>query len=754
MDKPKLEKSSLENIYSLIARELPAGIHQVRSTVALMEEHTVPFIARYRKESTGGLSDKELRFIEDRLSYLLKLEERKSFILSTIREQGKLTPELESQISSAGTMVRLEDLYLPFKPKRRTKAAIARERGLEPLAMLLWSRPETSPEKAAREFLGEEVPGVSEALEGASHILSEKFSEDPELVGSLRDLIWDSGILMSRVVRGKEEEGSKFSDYFEYREALNRVPSHRFLALLRGRREGVLRLSILLDEKTQGSSYSGALDLPEEMIARQFNIAFRGLAAERWLMEVIHDSWKNKIFPKVEKDLENRVREIAEEDAISVFGENLRDLLLAAPAGNRATIGLDPGFRTGVKVAAVDKTGKLLETAVIYPHPPRKEWDQALSKLTGMASRHGIEIVSIGNGTASRETDRLAEELLRRNPDLNLTKVMVSEAGASVYSASEFASEELPEVDVSLRGAVSIARRLQDPLAELIKIEPKSIGVGQYQHDVNQPRLDRKLNSIVEDCVNSVGVDVNTASAPLLTRIAGLGPSIASNIVLHRDIHGAFRNRRQLLKVRGMGPGSFLQSAGFLRIMEGDNPMDASAVHPEAYPVAERIMKATGRSMPELIGDRETLENLNPADFTDGIFGEPTVRDIIAELYKPGRDPRPAFVTASFREGIEKIEDLSAGMVLEGVVTNVANFGAFVDIGVHQDGLIHISELDNSFVQDPRKILRVGEVVKVKILSIDPGRKRISLSRKAVLSHSQQPAGTEVRRETGTWKST
>ncbi len=753
MGTAKEENIRLEHIYSIIAKELQAGIHQVRAAAALLEEHTVPFIARYRKEATDGLSDRDLRTLEDRLSYLLRLEERKNVILDTIQGQGKLTNDLENLIKTAETMVRLEDLYLPFKPRGRTKAAIAREQGLEPLALLLWSNPDTDPESAAQDFLGVDVPGISEALEGASHILAERFSEDAELVGNLRDFIWNNGLFTSRIVRGKLEEGAKFSDYFEYSEPLKRVPSHRFLALVRGRREGILRLSIVLDTEGSDSVYCGALDLPEEMIADHFDIRIRGRAADTWLMEVIRLTWKDRILPRAEKDLEGRVREQAEEESISVFGENLRDLLLAAPAGTRATLGLDPGYRTGVKVAAVDKTGKLLDTAVIYPHPPRRQWNESISILAAMAEQFGIELISIGNGTASRETDRLAEELIKQKPELNLTRVMVSEAGASVYSASEYASEELPEIDVSLRGAVSIARRLQDPLAELIKIEPRSIGVGQYQHDVNQPRLDHKLNSIVEDCVNSVGVDVNTASAPLLARIAGLGPSVASSIVTHRDIHGPFTSRKQLLKVRGMGPGTFLQSAGFLRIREGDNPLDGSAVHPEAYPVAERIMKATGKNINELIGDRETLEKLKPSDFTDSFFGEPTVRDILAELYKPGRDPRPEFVTASFREGVENIEDLSTGMILEGIVTNVANFGAFVDIGVHQDGLIHISELDNSYVTDPRKILKVGEVLKVKVLSAEPERKRIALSRKAVLPSAKQAIRRDSKQGAGTWKS-
>ncbi len=733
MEKSRLEAERIENIYRVIAAELRAGLHQISAAAALMEEYTVPFIARYRKEATGGLSDQDLRTMEERLAYLLKLEERKDFILDTIQGQGRLTPELEILVRKARTLVRLEDLYLPFKPKRLTKASVAREKGLEPLALLLWSRPWTKPETAALDFLGKDVPDTEAALDGASHILAEKFSEDPELLGSLRQLVWEKGVLTSRVVKAREQDGAKFTDYFEYRERLCNIPSHRFLALLRGRREGVLRLGVHLDAEGSGTIYSGAMDFPEEKISSHFDIRPSGHPADSWLMEVVHLAWKNRILPKVEKDLENQLREQAEEEAISVFGENLRDLLLAAPAGTRAALGLDPGYRTGVKIAAVDKTGKLMETAVIYPHPPRNQWEESLKVLAGLAKNCGVELVSIGNGTASRETDRLVGDLIRRNPELNLNKVVVSEAGASVYSASEYASEELPEIDVSLRGAVSIARRLQDPLAELIKIEPKSIGVGQYQHDVSQPKLDRKLGSIVEDCVNSVGVDVNTASAPLLEKVAGLGPSVASNIVMHRNIHGPFTNRKQLLKIRGMGSGTFLQSAGFLRIRGGDNPLDASAVHPEAYPVAERILKSTGRSITEIIGDRSILEKLKPLDFADETFGEPTVRDILLELYKPGRDPRPAFATATFREGVETIEDLSPGMVLEGVVTNVANFGAFVDIGVHQDGLVHISELDHSFVQDPRKILRVGEIIKVKVLDCDPSRKRISLSRKAVL---------------------
>lgn len=733
MTKAISEKEKLENIYRKISGEINVGIHQVRTAAVLLEEYTVPFIARYRKEATGGLSDKDLRMLEERLDYLLKLEDRKDSILETIREQGKLTAELEGLIRSAETMVRLEDLYLPYRPKRRTLASIARENGLESLALLLWSKPETVPETAAGEYLGQHVQSIEEALEGAGHILAEKFSEDAELTGSLRKLVWNHALMTSSVTTGKETDGAKFSDYFKYEELLKRIPSHRFLALLRGKREGILKLRIVLSFEETDSLYSGAMDLPEEMIARHFAVKPMGNPSDPWLLATVHQSWKNKILPRIEKDLENQVKEKAEEEAINVFGENLRDLLLAAPAGTKAVLGLDPGYRNGVKVAAVDETGKLLDTAVVYPHPPRKEWEEALSALADMAEMYDIDLISIGNGTAARETDKMAAELIRRKPELNLTKVMVSESGASIYSASEFASEELPEIDVSLRGAVSIARRLQDPLAELIKIEPKSIGVGQYQHDVNQPKLDHKLGNIVEDCVNSVGVDVNTASVPLLTRIAGLGPSTASNIVTHRNIHGPFISRDQLLRVHGMGPGTYLQSAGFLRIPGGSNPLDASAVHPEAYPVVEKIVRSTGLDIQHIIGDSSVLESLNPQDFTDDIFGEPTVRDIFAELYKPGRDPRPEFVTVGFREGVETIEDLSPGMILEGVVSNVTNFGAFVDIGVHQDGLVHISELDHSFVQDPRSVIKAGDIIKVKVLSADPLRKRISLSRKETL---------------------
>jgi len=723
----------LPAIYKKISREIKIELRQVESAAALLEDYSVPFIARYRKEATGGLSDRELRSLEERLSYLLKLEERKESVLQAIRKQGKLSAELENLISSAETMVRVEDLYLPFKPKRRTLAAVARENGLEPLAMLLWAKPQTNPEAAAHAFLGESISNPEEALEGAGHILAEKFSEDAELTGALRKMAWNKAWITSSVVKGKETEGAKFSDYFDYEEKLKGIASHRFLALLRGRREGILRLRIFLEEEAGDSFYQGAMDLPESMIADHFDIRPSGKPSDPWLLSVIHQTWKKKILPRIEKDLESAIKEEAEDEAINVFGENLRDLLLAAPAGTRAVMGLDPGYRNGVKVAAVDKTGKLLDTTVIYPHPPRRQWDESLATLAEMAEDYDIEILSIGNGTAARETDRLAGELIKKNPQLQLTKVMVSESGASIYSASEFASEELPEIDVSLRGAVSIARRLQDPLAELIKIEPKSIGVGQYQHDVNQPKLDGKLDSIVEDCVNSVGVDVNTASVPLLARIAGLGPSTASNIVTHRNIYGSFREREQLLEVHGMGPGTFLQSAGFLRIPSGKNPLDASAVHPEAYPVVERIVRATGLGISEIIGNENVLGNLNPQEFTDGVFGEPTVRDIFNELYKPGRDPRPEFRTATFREGIETIEDLVTGMTLEGVVTNVTNFGAFVDVGVHQDGLVHISELDNSFVEDPRSVIKAGEIIKVLVLDADPARKRISLSRKALL---------------------
>ncbi len=728
----------MQLIHEKIATEIGVGIDQVRAAARLLEESTVPFIARYRKEATGGLDDRQLRTLEERLAYLKQLEERRNFILGTIREQEKLTPELEAAIHSAETLVRLEDLYLPYRPKRRTKAQIAREAGLEQLATDLLRDPSVVPVERAAAFVDGDkgVDNVEAALDGARQILMEVFSEDAELVGTLRDFVWGNGLWQSSVVSGKEEEGAKFSDYFDFSEPLRRLPSHRILALLRGRREKILRLAVVPEPEepsSDSSAVASGMTHPEAMIAACFGIEHQGRPGDDWLRETVRWAWKVKILNRLESDIENQLREQADEEAIRVFGENLRDLLLAAPAGSRATMGLDPGLRTGVKVAVVAPTGKLLETATIYPHEPRKEWKPSIETLARLVRRHGVDLISIGNGTASRETHQLARELSSLHPELKLTPVVVSEAGASVYSASEFASEEFPEVDVSLRGAISIARRLQDPLAELVKIDPKAIGVGQYQHDVNQAHLARKLNAIVEDCVNAVGVELNTASIPLMIRVSGLGPVTAANIVRIRDEKGGFRNRLQLMQVTGLGPKTFEQCAGFLRIRAGENPLDATAVHPEAYEVVERIVRITGKSLKDLAGDRELLSRLKPADFTTEQFGEPTVLDILKELEKPGRDPRPEFKTATFQEGVETLEDLKPEMVLEGVVTNVTNFGAFVDIGVHQDGLVHVSELSHRFVRDPREVVRAGALVKVKVLEVDLKRRRISLSIKAAV---------------------
>jgi len=741
----------MERIHEKISTEMGVAVEQVKAAAHLLEEATVPFIARYRKEATGGLDDRQLRFLEERLSYLKQLEERREFILQTIREQEKLTPELEASIRVADTLVRLEDLYLPYRPKRRTKAQIAREAGLEPLAQALLKDPSVEPAVRAEAFVDAEkgVPDVASALDGARQILMEIFSEDAELVGGLRDFVWANGAWESTVIPGKEEEGVKFSDYFAFREPLRKLPSHRILALFRGRREKILRLSVVPDERQpEPGAEPSLLSRPESLIAERFGIEPQGRPADAWLRETVRWAWKVKILSHLETDIENQLRDQADEEAIRVFGENLRDLLLAAPAGSRGAMGLDPGLRTGVKVAVVAPTGKLVDTATIYPHEPRKEWARSIEILAQLARRHSVELISIGNGTASRETHQLARELINLHPELKLTAVVVSEAGASVYSASEFASQEFPELDVSLRGAVSIARRLQDPLAELVKIDPKSIGVGQYQHDVNQGQLARKLDAVVEDCVNGVGVELNTASVPLLTRVSGLGPVTARNIIQARDQSGGFRNRLQLMKVMGLGPKTFEQCAGFLRIREGDNPLDATAVHPEAYPVVERIVQKTGKPLRELVGDRQLLARLNPADFTFQQFGEPTVRDILRELEKPGRDPRPEFKTASFQEGVESLEDLKPGMVLEGVVTNVANFGAFVDVGVHQDGLVHVSELADKFIRDPREAVRTGDLVKVKVLEVDLKRKRISLSIRAAATVAQASSlrsGPEAR---------
>jgi protein Tex len=713
------------SISQRIADELSVREAQVAAAVALIDEgSTVPFIARYRKEATGGLDDTQLRALEERLGYLRELEDRRATILSTIQEQGKLTPELERQIKLADTKTRLEDLYLPYKQKRRTKAQIAREAGLEPLADLLLSDPTKNPEAEAAAFVDADkaVADVKAALDGARHILVERFGEDAELVGRLRAAMAEKGVVTAKLVEEKKAEGAKFSDYFDFSENWAKIPSHRALALFRGRAQGVLTISLDLVVE------DGQPHPAERTIAAHTGVRDQGRPADKWLSDVVRWTWKLKIGPHVETDLMGGLRERAEDEAIRVFARNLHDLLLAAPAGQRTTIGLDPGIRTGVKVAVVDSTGKLVETTTIYPHPPRNDWDGSLAVLAALAHRHKAELISIGNGTASRETDKLAADLMKRHPELSLTKLVVSEAGASVYSASETAALEFPGLDVSLRGAVSIARRLQDPLAELVKIEPKSIGVGQYQHDVAGVKLARSLDAVVEDCVNAVGVDLNTASVPLLTRVSGLNETIARNIVEHRDRNGAFRSRKQLLEVARLGPKTFEQAAGFLRIRAGDNPLDGSAVHPEAYPLVQRILKTTGKDLGSVIGDARFLRALNAEDFTDERFGVPTIEDIIKELEKPGRDPRPEFKTATFQEGVEQLKDLQVGMILEGVATNITAFGAFVDIGVHQDGLVHISQLSTSFVKDPHSVVKAGDVVKVKVLEVDIPRKRIALT--------------------------
>jgi len=736
----------LPPIESRIAEELGTSAAQVKAAVALLDEGaTVPFIARYRKEATGGLDDTQLRHLAERLDYLRELEARRAAVLASVEEQGKLTPELQAELMQAETKQRLEDLYLPYKPKRRTKAQIAREAGLEPLADALLADPNLKPEAEAGKFLDADkgVADVKAALDGARQILMERFGEDADLLGRLRQHLAEHGVLVSRLVEGKAEAGAKFRDYFEYDEAWRQIPSHRALALFRGRNEGVLRLELKLPEElplpASPASGGGAAPSPlagregvgnscEGMIASHFAIRDQGRPADRWLLDTVRWAWRVKLGLALELELMNQLFERAEAEAIRVFAQNLKDLLLAAPAGPRAVIGLDPGLRTGVKVAVVDRTGKLLDTSTIYPHEPRRDWDGALDTLAHLARKHGVELISIGNGTASRETDKLAADLIRRHPELNLTKVVVSEAGASVYSASEFAAREFPQLDVSLRGAVSIARRLQDPLAELVKIEPKAIGVGQYQHDVSQVKLAQSLDAVVEDCVNAVGVDVNTASVPLLARVSGLNASLAANIVAHRDAHGPFPNREALKAVPRLGPKTFEQAAGFLRIVNGDNPLDASAVHPESYPVVERILADINKSVKELIGDGATLRKLEPARYTDERFGLPTVRDILKELEKPGRDPRPAFKTAIFKEGVEDLKDLQPGMQLEGVVTNVTNFGAFVDIGVHQDGLVHVSALADRFVKDPREVVKAGDVVRVRVVEVDLARRRIALT--------------------------
>ncbi|MFE3258905.1 Tex family protein [Nocardia sp. NPDC059091] len=716
----------LASVGRRIADELGVREEQVRSAVELLDAgSTVPFIARYRKEVTGGLDDAQLRTLDERLSYLRELDERRGSIIESIRSQGKLDEALHAQIMLADTKARLEDIYLPYKPKRRTKAQIAREAGHEPVADALLTDPTTDPAQYN-----------AEQLDGARAILVERFAEDADLVGELRELMWERGQMSSTVRAGKEEAGAKFADYFEFSEPFSKLPSHRILALLRGEKEEVLNLHLEPDTETAsdaGSASSargedGQRSIYEGRIAIKFGIADQGRAADSWLLDTVRWAWRTKLQVSMGIDTRMRLRQSAERDAVDVFAANLRDLLLAAPAGTRSTMGLDPGYRTGVKVAVVDATGKVVATEVIYPHKPQGQTEKSLAVLGALVARFNVELIAIGNGTASRETDALAAELISRIPENKPTKIVVSEAGASVYSASAYASQELPDMDVSLRGAVSIARRLQDPLAELVKIDPKSIGVGQYQHDVSETLLARSLGAVVEDAVNAVGVDVNIASVPLLSRVSGISNSIAESIVAHRDANGPFRSRAALKDVPRLGPKAFEQCAGFLRIREGDDPLDTSGVHPEAYPVVRRILDASGKGVQEIIGNTSALRALRPADFTDERFGVPTVTDIIAELEKPGRDPRPEFKTAEFAAGIEKVADLKPGMVLEGVVTNVAAFGAFVDIGVHQDGLVHVSAMSHNFVKDPREVVKSGDVVKVKVLEVDVQRQRIGLS--------------------------
>ena len=714
------------SIEQRIANDIAARTEQVRAAVDLLDGGaTVPFIARYRKEVTGGLDDTQLRLLEERLGYLRELEDRRATILASIEEQGKLSDALKSDLLAADTKARLEDLYLPFKPRRRTKAQIAREAGLEPLALGLREDPTRVPEAFAEAFVdaGKGVADVRAALDGARAILMESIAEDAQLVGELRDWLWSKGQIRARVVAGKENEGAKFRDYFDHVEPIGKIPSHRLLALMRARNEGVIELELAPDADAEQGHAEG-----EGRVAARADIHQRGRAADAWLRETVRLTWRVKLHLHLTLDLFGRVREGAEDEAIRVFGDNLKDLMLAAPAGAKTVMGLDPGIRTGCKVAVVDATGKLLATDTIYPHEPRRQWNESLAALARLCKQHAVELIAIGNGTASRETDKLAAELIKKLADPRLSKVVVSEAGASVYSASELAAKEFPNLDVSLRGAVSIARRLQDPLAELVKIEPKAIGVGQYQHDVNQIKLARALDARVEDCVNAVGVDVNTASAALLARVAGLSSSVAENVVKHRDAHGPFANRKALLKVPRLGEKAFEQCAGFLRVSSGDNPLDASAVHPEAYPVVERIIAQCGREVRNVIGDSAFLRGLKPEQFTDEKFGLPTVRDILKELEKPGRDPRPQFVAPSFAEGVEDVKDLKPGMILEGRVTNVAAFGAFVDIGVHQDGLVHVSALSHTFVKDPRDAVKAGDIVKVKVMEVDLPRQRIGLS--------------------------
>jgi uncharacterized protein len=740
------------DIVQKIAEELSVKPQQVNSAITLLDEGaTVPFISRYRKEATGGLDDLQLRDLELRLYYLREMQDRKQAILTSIKDQDKLTPLLEKQVLAALTKAELEDIYLPYKPKRRTKAMIALEAGLEPLADQLYADPTLNPESAAEPFISKDkgIADCKSALDGAKQILMERWSENAELSGQLRSYLWEYGYLESRVFEDKKNEAEKFRDYFEYDEQLKKIPPHRALAVFRGRKEGFLAVSLISHLKTEDSSVK-ALDPCEAMICKRFGIEDKKRAADKWLQETVRWTWKIKLLTRLESDLLGQLRETADEESIRVFAENMKAILLAPPAGNKITIGLDPGLRTGVKVSIVDQTGKYLEDTAIFPHAPRNNWDESIDVLAKLAKKHKAELVSIGNGTASRETDKLVGDLIKRHPELGLKKAMVSEAGASVYSASDIAREEFPDLDVTVRGAISIARRLQDPLAELVKVEPKSIGVGQYQHDVSQIKLGQALNAVVEDCVNAVGVDVNMASVPLLQRVAGLSSSIASNIVAYRNAHGEFKRREDLKAVPRFGEKSFEQSAGFLRIVNGDNPLDASAVHPESYSVVQKISSANNKTIDEIIGDGSFLKKLKAADFIDDRFGLPTVVDILAELEKPGRDPRPEFKSADFKDGVEVIKDLKPGMVLEGVITNVTNFGAFVDIGVHQDGLVHISALANSFVKDPHSVVKTGDVVKVKVMEVDLQRKRIALTMRLddeLVASEDKPARATATRQ-------
>jgi uncharacterized protein len=743
----------LPSIEQRLAVELAAKPAQVAAAVALLDEGaTVPFIARYRKEATGGLDDIQLRLLEERLRYLRELEDRRTAIIASIEEQGKMTPPLLDALVHAEDKTRLEDLYLPYKPKRRTKAQIAAEAGLTELADVLLENPVLNPEEEAAKYLkpafstdNGDNPGVADAkaaLDGARQILMERFAEDATLLQTLREYLTEHGVVESKVIEGKEDAGAKFADYFDYSETIATIPSHRALALFRGRREEMLTVSLRLDSEEEKPKWDAPHNPCEGRIAGRFGIVNQGRPADKWLADTVRWTWRVKVFMHLETELMTNLRERAEVEAINVFARNLKDLLLAAPAGPRATMGLDPGLRTGVKVAVVDTTGKVVDTATIYPHQPRNDWDGSLHTLAQLAQKHKVALISIGNGTASRETDKLAQDLIKQHPELKLTKIVVSEAGASVYSASEFASRELPDLDVSLRGAVSIARRLQDPLAELVKIDPKSIGVGQYQHDVGQTQLARSLEAVVEDCVNAVGVDVNTASAPLLARVSGLNASVAQSIVTYRDMKGMFSSRADLRAVPRLGEKTFEQAAGFLRIVNGANPLDGSAVHPESYPLVEKILSDIRKDVKGVIGDGKLLKSLNPAKYADEKFGVPTISDILKELEKPGRDPRPEFTTATFKDGVEDLKDLRPDMILEGVVTNVAAFGAFVDIGVHQDGLVHISALSNTFVRDPHSVVKAGQVVKVKVLEVDEKRRRIALTMR--LSDTPQPADARL----------